>query len=221
MAEARGWAGLAIVGADAGPPSSSAPPTSGPPHGADPGHPLRRPGSSSSTSTATPTARCATACWRRSGSPTWSPSAWPTSPGRRPALNPLVGAWPVPTQSAETYLVRRDGDQRALPHPLRFNPTPRWCWACRSPAPTCPPPARPAASGHHRRRRDYRRAPVLAYAAAVAGTPWLMIAEIDGAEAYAGVRTHRLGHHHSRRAGPHLRSPAATCCGGAAGSAMR
>jgi hypothetical protein len=30
MAEARGWAGVAIVDADATPPSSSAPPTSGP-----------------------------------------------------------------------------------------------------------------------------------------------------------------------------------------------
>ena len=37
--------------------------------------------------------------------------------------------------------------------------------------------------------RDYRRQPVLAYSAAVAGSSWLMIAEIDEVEAYAGVRT--------------------------------
>mgnify|MGYP006203666579 CR=1 FL=1 len=37
--------------------------------------------------------------------------------------------------------------------------------------------------------RDYRGVPVLAYAAAVAGTPWLMLAEIDEREAYTGIRT--------------------------------
>ncbi len=30
--------------------------------------------------------------------------------------------------------------------------------------------------------------PVLAYASAVQGTPWLMLAEIDEREAYAGIR---------------------------------
>ncbi|HRG72472.1 MAG TPA: ATP-binding protein, partial [Thauera aminoaromatica] len=37
--------------------------------------------------------------------------------------------------------------------------------------------------------RDYRGVPVLAYAAAVEGTPWLMLAEIDEREAYSGIRT--------------------------------
>ena len=106
------------------------------------------------------------------------------------ALNPLVGAWPVPTQSAETYLVRRDGDSVRFLTPLRFNRDAALVLGLPVASPDMP--AARAARGERgiiEGGRDYRRAPVLAYAAAVAGTPWLMIAEIDEAEAYAGVRT--------------------------------
>jgi PAS domain S-box-containing protein len=53
-------------------------------------------------------------------------------------------------------------------------------------------PAAMAAQGKHgilSGGRDYRDAPVLAYAAPVTGTSWLMVAEIDEAEAYAGIHT--------------------------------
>ena len=106
------------------------------------------------------------------------------------ALNPLVGAWPVPTQSAETYLVRRDGDSVRFLTPLRFNRDAALVLGL--PVATPDMPAARAARGERgiiEGGRDYRRAPVLAYAAAIPGTPWLMIAEIDEAEAYAGVRT--------------------------------
>ena len=36
------------------------------------------------------------------------------------ALTPLVRTWPVPTQTAETYLVRRDGEGVRFLTPLRF-----------------------------------------------------------------------------------------------------
>ncbi|MEI6270686.1 MAG: hypothetical protein WCP01_17560, partial [Methylococcaceae bacterium] len=36
------------------------------------------------------------------------------------ALNPLVESWPVPTRTAETYLVRRDGEEVRFLTPLRF-----------------------------------------------------------------------------------------------------
>jgi PAS domain S-box-containing protein len=105
------------------------------------------------------------------------------------ALNPLVESWPVPTQTAETYLVRRDGEGVRFLTPLRFKSD-----AALSMTLPLSTPKMPAARAVRGERgileggRDYRDIPVLAYASAVAGTPWIMIAEIDETEAYAGIR---------------------------------
>ncbi|RJG02873.1 ATP-binding protein [Noviherbaspirillum sedimenti] len=106
------------------------------------------------------------------------------------ALYPQVGSWPVPTQTAETYLVRRDGDGVRFLTPLRHQPAS----ALGLTRPLSEPklPAARAAKGEQgilEGGRDYRKVPVLAYASAVKGTPWLMLAEIDEREAYAGIRT--------------------------------
>lgn len=104
------------------------------------------------------------------------------------SLFPLVKSWPVPTRTAETYLVRRDGDQVRFLTPLRHIPDA----ALTRPLSSPDLPAAGAARGEQgiiAGGRDYRGAPVLAYAAAVAGTPWSMVAEIDESEAYAGIRT--------------------------------
>lgn len=106
------------------------------------------------------------------------------------ALYPQVGSWPVPTQTAETYLVRRDGDGVRFLTPLRHQPAA--ALGLTRPLNTPSLPAARAVQGEHgilAGGRDYRNVPVLAYAAAVKGTPWLMIAEIDEREAYAGIRT--------------------------------
>lgn len=105
-------------------------------------------------------------------------------------LYPLVGSWPVPTRTAETYLVRRDGEGVRFLTPLRH----RLNAALTLTQPLSTPnlPAARAAQGELgilAGGRDYRDVPVLAYASAIAGTPWLMIAEIDEHEAYAGIRT--------------------------------
>ncbi|MDS4059753.1 MAG: PAS domain S-box protein, partial [Candidatus Contendobacter sp.] len=107
-------------------------------------------------------------------------------------LYSLVKTWPVPTRTAETYLVRRDGDQVCNLTPLRFQPdaAPQLCWPV-----TADLPAARAARGERgflADARDYRDVPVLAYRTAITGTPWLMIAEIDQDEAYAGIRTTAL-----------------------------
>ena len=106
------------------------------------------------------------------------------------ALDNLVESWPVPTRTAETYLVRRDGEDVRFLTPLRFKRDA--ALTLTLPLNTPEMPAARAARGERgiiEGGRDYRRVPVLAYASAVAGTPWLMIAEIDELEAYAGLRT--------------------------------
>jgi PAS domain S-box-containing protein len=105
------------------------------------------------------------------------------------ALFPLVESWPVPTRTAETYLARREGDGVRFLTPLRHQPEAALTLTRPLDAPDLP--AARAARGEHgivAGGHDYRGVPVLAYASAVAGTPWLMIAEIDEREAYAGVR---------------------------------
>ena len=105
-------------------------------------------------------------------------------------LYPLVESWPVPTRTAETYLVRREGEQVLFLTPLRHRRD-----AALTLSQSLGTPDLPAARAVKGERgiiaggRDYRRQPVLAYSAAVAGSSWLMIAEIDEVEAYAGVRT--------------------------------
>ncbi|ENO95956.1 multi-sensor hybrid histidine kinase [Thauera phenylacetica B4P] len=106
------------------------------------------------------------------------------------ALYPMVEAWPVPTRSAETYLVRRDGEGVRFLTPLRHQADAGL--ALERPLSTPDLPAARAALGERgilSGGRDYRGVPVLAYAAAVEGTPWLMLAEIDEREAYSGIRT--------------------------------
>jgi len=112
---------------------------------------------------------------------TWKASA---------ALYPLVESWPVPTHTAETYLVRRDPAGVRFLTPLRHAPEPALALTRPLDAPALP--AARAVEGQLgilENGRDYRGVPVLAYAAAVGGTPWLMLAEIDEREAYAGIRT--------------------------------
>ncbi|HHW65503.1 MAG TPA: response regulator [Rhodocyclaceae bacterium] len=108
----------------------------------------------------------------------------------RTELYPMVESWPVPTRSAETYLVRRDEGAVRFLTPLRHDVAP--VLSLTRPLDTPDLPAARAVLGERgilAGGRDYRGVPVLAYAAAVAGTPWLMLAEIDEREAYAGIRT--------------------------------
>ena len=104
-------------------------------------------------------------------------------------LYPLVSTWPVPTRTAETYLVRREEAQVRFVSPLRHRPQAELSLTEALNTPTLP--AGRAAQGERgilSGGRDYREVPVLAYASAVQGTPWLMLAEIDEREAYAGIR---------------------------------
>ena len=104
-------------------------------------------------------------------------------------LYPMVVRWPVPTQTAETYLVRREEAGVRFLTPLRHQP--QAALSLSRPLQAAKLPAARAASGELgilQGGRDYRDVPVLAYAAAVGGTPWLMVAEMDEREAYVGIR---------------------------------
>ncbi len=104
-------------------------------------------------------------------------------------LFPLVESWPVPTNSAETLLVRAEGNEVQFLSPLRHEAEA----ALRKRLPIAAEhlPAALAARGHHgivEQARDYRNVPVLAYITPISGAPWLMIAKMDRDEAEAYLR---------------------------------
>ncbi len=106
------------------------------------------------------------------------------------ALFPLVASWPVPSRTAETYLVRRENDQVRFLTPVRDHPDA--VLALTQPLTAAQLPAAWAAQGQGgilEDARSLRGHPILAYATAIAGTPWLMIAKMDQDDAYAGIRT--------------------------------
>lgn len=108
-------------------------------------------------------------------------------------LYPMVQTWPTTSASAETLLVRRDGDSVLFLNELRH----RSGTALRMRLPLhgrTAIPALIAVTGEARvaEGADYRGEPVLAAVRSVPGTPWFLIAKTDRSEIYAPVRT-RIG----------------------------
>ncbi len=101
-------------------------------------------------------------------------------------LFPLIQSWPTPSPSAETLLVRRDGDHVLFLNELRHRRD--TALSLRLPLDTPNIPA--VAAVHSGKARelegvDYRGTPVLAVTRPVAGTPWHLVAKIDRAEVLA------------------------------------
>ncbi|WP_374263567.1 PAS domain S-box protein [Zoogloea sp.] len=190
MATARGWAGLAVADAEARP-AFVVGEADIRPHAARVQDILRRPRVELVDLHRSADGKVQYGVLAPIGSPDMVPLgvAYVTWKAEQ-TLNPLVVSWPVPTRTAETYLVRRDGHDVRFLTPLRFHQD-----AALGVTLPLDRPAMPAARAARGERgileggRDYRGVPVLAYAASVGGTPWLMIAEIDETEAYAGIRT--------------------------------
>lgn len=97
-------------------------------------------------------------------------------------LFPLIQEWPVPSQSAESQLVRRDQEDVLFLNKLRYSDEP--ALSNRIPLSRTEIPAVRAilhgASVHE--GIDYRGIPVLSASQPVPGTAWFVIAKIDRAE---------------------------------------
>lgn len=106
-------------------------------------------------------------------------------PGR--FLFPLIQQWPTPSVSAESLLVRREGDQVVYLNNLRHRKG--TALSMRLPITQLSLPASMAALGQEGlvEGLDYRGVPVVAMLHKVPGTSWTMISKIDEAEIYAPV----------------------------------
>ncbi len=103
-------------------------------------------------------------------------------------LYPLLNQWPIPSETAETLLLRRDGQTVLYLNITRFNKNS--AMALRSPLTKTELPAVKAALGQTGTAIgvDYRGVPVLADMRSVPNSPWFLVSKIDIAEVFAPLR---------------------------------
>ena len=108
----------------------------------------------------------------------------------RQFLYPLVSSWPSSSRSAESMLVRRDGDDALFLNDLRHQEDA--ALKLRISLKRKEVPAVLAALGHQGTMEgfDYRGVEVLSVLQAVPDSSWFMVSKIDRAEVLADWRTH-------------------------------
>jgi PAS domain S-box-containing protein len=105
-------------------------------------------------------------------------------------LFPLIQTWPTPRTTAETLLVRKDGEQVLYLNTLLLSPAPPM--TIRIPLTRADAPAARAVAGEtyvSSQGKDYRGAEVVAEIMPVPDTQWFMVAKIDVAEIVAAARS--------------------------------
>jgi PAS domain S-box-containing protein len=103
-------------------------------------------------------------------------------------LFPLVQTWPTPSRTAETLLVRRDGDRVTYLNDLRHRRNAALSLSAPLDSPSLPAAA--AAVGREATLEgiDYRGVPVLATTRRVPDSPWAIVAKIDAEEVFQAAR---------------------------------
>jgi PAS domain S-box-containing protein len=107
-------------------------------------------------------------------------------------LYPLIQSWPTPSSSAETLLVRREGDEILYLNNLRHRGD--TAMKLRAPIQEKSLPGALFSRGGKEVREgiDYRGIPVLWAAREVPGTPWLLVAKVDSDEILEPLRRQAL-----------------------------
>jgi two-component system, cell cycle sensor histidine kinase and response regulator CckA len=107
-------------------------------------------------------------------------------------LFPLIQTWPTPSPTAETLLVRRDGEDVLFLNELRHRKG--TAMSMRRSIRDARLPAAMGVRGETSVQRgvDYRGVPVVAATRAVPGTAWFMVAKVDEAELFAPLRRQAL-----------------------------
>lgn len=106
-------------------------------------------------------------------------------------LYPIIRRWPTPSQTAETVILRRDGDDALFLNELRFQKG--TALALREPLSSDHLPTARAVRGDQGifSGVDCRGVEVLAALRSVPGSPWFLVARMNAAEVYAPL-TERL-----------------------------
>ncbi|OIR05583.1 putative diguanylate cyclase YegE [mine drainage metagenome] len=99
-------------------------------------------------------------------------------------LFPLIHYWPNENKTAETQLVRKDGDQVLFLDQLRYRTEPPMAFKLPLDTQQASAIALRGKQGLLENARNYRGKSVLAYATAISGTPWMLVSKVDEDEAY-------------------------------------
>ena len=107
-------------------------------------------------------------------------------------LFPLIRNWPVPSETAESLLVRADGNDVLYLNELRHKPGS--AMQLRIPRSTLQTPAEAAVNGKTGivRGTDYRGEKVISHVQSVPDSPWFFVSKIDEIEAFASWRSQSL-----------------------------
>jgi PAS domain S-box-containing protein len=107
-------------------------------------------------------------------------------------IYPFINRWPTPSQTAETQLIRRDGNDALFLNDLKFKKGA--ALSLRIPLESSDAPAVKAALGQEGivEGIDYRGVPVIADVRAIPDSPWFLVARMDISEVYGPLRE-RLG----------------------------
>ncbi|MCX6175572.1 MAG: PAS domain S-box protein [Ignavibacteriales bacterium] len=106
-------------------------------------------------------------------------------------LYPLINIWPLPSKSAETLIVRREGNEVVFLNELKFQKN--TALNLRKPLTEINLPAAQAALGKKEITEgvDYRGISVIAYVNPIPNSPWFLVARMDTSEVYESI-TERL-----------------------------
>ncbi len=100
-------------------------------------------------------------------------------------LYPLINGWPGESKTAETLIVRREGNEVLFLNELKFQKN--TALNLKRPLADSKLPAAMAALGKKGtvEGADYRGVPVIAYIRPIPNSPWLLVARIDTSEVFA------------------------------------
>jgi PAS domain S-box-containing protein len=103
-------------------------------------------------------------------------------------LYPFIQRWPTPSRTAETLIVRREGNEVVFLNELRFHPNS--ALTLRLPLERKDVPAVAAALGQEGFMQgiDYWEGPVVAALRTIPNSPWFLVARMDIAEVYLPLR---------------------------------
>jgi len=101
-------------------------------------------------------------------------------------LYPYLRSWPTPTRSAESFLIRHDGNAALALSPLRDSTGGEL--VVRRPWGPAIPDEDQLLKGWLRKKRDYRGVQILGVSRRVPDSPWYLTVKIDRAEAESPLR---------------------------------
>jgi diguanylate cyclase (GGDEF)-like protein/PAS domain S-box-containing protein len=107
-------------------------------------------------------------------------------------LFPLIESWPTPSRTAETLIVRRDGDDVLYLNEMRNKKGTALKLRLPADHPTLATAQAVRGATGFISGTDNEGDAVIGYASAIPGTPWLMVAQIDTKEVYAPIRNMTL-----------------------------